>query len=265
MSCTTKMMNGRAPDTHKLLSHLSPPASSCTFPVAQSLFILRLLAAGFQCYSAKAVQRDHQPTFTTLIEDITSFRNDLSHSNHDHVEHFTTMLINCFRGADSKPVGAIDDHRPQAPRPATLSATPRKSSRFIKRQGSDESRLSSTSTNSTISNESISKLPPCKRGSDPKIEAMMMPLPQDHRPSKCLRLSHPRTYGNLVSDMKRSKGCRDWKNFAVFPTDDVDMSITADEAARQRAIDYQRKVKQLNSSFQWSEGSNRSIEVDMIG
>jgi len=65
--------------------------------------------------------------------------------------------------------------------------------------------------------------------------------------------------------MKAAKGCRDWRNFAVFYDDDVDMSRTADEAARQRAIDYQRSLRQLNSSFQWSEGSNRSIGVDMIG
>ncbi len=174
------------------------------------------------------------------------------------------MLINCFRGAGSNSIGDIDDDRPQAPRPTVLASN-RKSSRFIKRQGSDESRLSSNSSNSTKSNESIAKLPPCKRGSDPKIEAMMMPLPTEHRPSKCLRLSHPRIYSNVVSDMKASKGCRDWRNFAVFYNDDVDMSITADEAAEQRAIEHRRQLKKLNCTFEWSQCSRRSVEVDMIG
>lgn len=90
---------------------------------------------------------------------------------------------------------------------------------------------------------------------------MMMPLPPlgpDHRPSKCLRLSYPKMYSNIVSDMKAAKGCRDWRNFAVFYNDDVDMSITADEAARKRAVEYQRNLRQLNSSFEWSPGSSRS-------
>lgn len=77
----------------------------------------------------------------------------------------------------------------------------------------------------------------------------MMPVPYDPRPSRCLRLSHPRIYSNLVGDMKSEKGCRDWRNFAVFYHDDVDMSTSADEAARQKALEYQRKWKQLNSSF----------------
>jgi hypothetical protein len=170
------------------------------------------------------------------------------------------MVISCFRGS---PVGAIDDDRPQASRPATLSAN-RKSSRFIKRSGSDQSRLSNSSTTSSCSNESISKLPPCKRQSDPKIEAMMMPLPVEHRPSKNLRLTCPKIHSNLVNDMKASKGCRDWRNFAVFYNDDVDMSMTADEAARQRALEYQRRVKELNSSFDWCPGSSQSASVDMI-
>ena len=96
-----------------------------------------------------------------------------------------------------------------------------------------------------------------------------MPLPHDARPSRCLRLSHPRVYGNLVSDMKTSKGCRDWRNFNVFYDDEIDMSISADEAARKRAIEYQRKVRELNCSFEWSgnlsDRMNTLDMVDMIG
>ena len=176
------------------------------------------------------------------------------------------MIINCFRGGRRTSL-TIDDDRPQPSRRPTSSRL--KTVRTISRQGSDSSRLSAAST---CSNESISKLPPCKRDSDAKIESMMMPVPHDPRPSRCLRLSHPRIYSNLVSDMKHSKGCRDWKNFAVFYNDDVDMSITADEVARQRAIEYQRKVRELNCSLaSWpssaptSPDSDRSIEVDMIG
>lgn len=169
------------------------------------------------------------------------------------------MLINCFCAASDNQL-SIDDDRPEAPRRPVSS--PKKSSRFVRRQGSDTSRVSSASSKS---NESISKLPPCKRPSDPKIEAMMMPYPHEPRPSRCLRLSHPKIYSGLVYDMKASKGCRDWRNFAVFYADDVDMNITADEAARKRALDYQRKLRQLNCSFDSDPSSDRSIEVDMIG
>lgn len=97
----------------------------------------------------------------------------------------------------------------------------------------------------------------------------MMPVPTEGRQSRCLRLSHPKIYGNLVSDMKSSKGCRDWRNFDVFYNDDVDMSITADEAAKQRAIAYQRQVREMEClAAAWSRSepsSDRSIEVDMIG
>jgi hypothetical protein len=96
-----------------------------------------------------------------------------------------------------------------------------------------------------------------------------MPVPHDARPSRCLRLSHPRIYSNIVSDMKSCKGCRDWKNFAVFYDDDVDMSTTADEAARRKAIEYQKRLRELNCSLaSWpssAPSSDRSTEVDMIG
>lgn len=121
---------------------------------------------------------------------------------------------------------------------------------------SNSSRGSSSSNNS-----SIAKLPPCKRTSDPKVEAMMMALPDDpsHRPSKCLRLSFPKIYGALVSDMKASKGCRDWRNFAVFPDDDVDMTKSAEDIARLRSAEYHKKMRQFESF------SDESVEVDMIG
>jgi hypothetical protein len=69
--------------------------------------------------------------------------------------------------------------------------------------------------------------------------------------------------------MKSCKGCRDWKNFAVFYDDDVDMSTTADEAARRKAIEYQKRLRELNCSLaSWpssAPSSDRSTEVDMIG
>ena len=92
-----------------------------------------------------------------------------------------------------------------------------------------------------------------------------MPLPSDPRGSRCLRLSHPKTYSALVYDMKASKGCRDWRNFAVFYQDDVDMSLSAEELGRKKALDYQRKLRQLNCSFSSGEETDRSISVDMIG
>lgn len=75
----------------------------------------------------------------------------------------------------------------------------------------------------------------------------MMPLPPDPRPSRCLRLSHPRIYGNIVADMKETKGCRDWRNFAVFESDDVDMNVSADDYAKRKAADYEKRVSMLAS------------------
>lgn len=97
----------------------------------------------------------------------------------------------------------------------------------------------------------------------------MMPVPHDPRPSHCLRLSHPRIYSNIVSEMKSDMKSRDWKNFAVFYNDDVDMNLTADEAARRTTIAYQKRLRELNCSLaSWPSSelsSDRSIEVDMIG
>lgn len=76
----------------------------------------------------------------------------------------------------------------------------------------------------------------------------MMPLPEEVRASRCLRMSHPRIYSNIVEGMKESKGCRDWRNFAVFHLDDVDESCSAEEVAHKRAADYERKLRQLSSN-----------------
>lgn len=173
------------------------------------------------------------------------------------IRRYSNML-NCFCAAGGNRL-EIDDDRPQPARSPTSTA---KKSRMLSRQGSDTSQISSSSSKSI---DSISRLPPCKRTSDPKIEAMMMPLPHDPRPSRCLRLSHPKIYSNLVSDMKSSKGCRDWKNFPVFYNDDIDINTSADEFARKKALDYERKLRQLNASFSSGGETDRSISVDMIG
>jgi hypothetical protein len=77
---------------------------------------------------------------------------------------------------------------------------------------------------------------------------MMMPSPPDTRsPQRCLRMSHPRLYASIVKEMKTEKGCRDWRNFAVFPEDDVDERYTADELARKKAVEHQKKLKMLES------------------
>ncbi|KXT17619.1 hypothetical protein AC579_10165 [Pseudocercospora musae] len=158
------------------------------------------------------------------------------------------MRFPCF----SRPSASIPLPQEQPPR------APRK--KRISRQGSNQSNASRCST---ASNSSISKLPPCKRASDPKIEAMMMPVPPEPRSSRCLRMSHPKIYGDIVSSMKASKGCRDWASFPVFYQDEVDMSMSADEVARKRAADYERKMRQLNSFS--SDEDHRSIDIDMIG
>ena len=74
---------------------------------------------------------------------------------------------------------------------------------------------------------------------------MMMPVPPDGRPSRCLRLSHPKIYGNLVSDMKHTMGCRDWRKFDVFYNDDIDMNTSAIEYAKRKALDYELRLNAL--------------------
>ncbi|KAF2720831.1 hypothetical protein K431DRAFT_200305, partial [Polychaeton citri CBS 116435] len=113
------------------------------------------------------------------------------------------------------------------------------------------------------SNSSISNLPPCAGLSDPRVQAMMMPEPVDAPPSKCLRLSQPKTYGAIVDGMKQCKGCRDWRNFAVFYDNDIDERTSAEILAKQRAREYARKLRELDSFN--SKNSEESVEVDMIG
>jgi len=127
------------------------------------------------------------------------------------------------------------------------------------RHGSADSRAS------TVSNNSISKLPPCKRVSDPTIEKMMMPVPPEPRPSRCLRLSQPKTYSDIVDSMKARKGCRDWRSFDVFHADEIDMDVSAVETAKKRALDTQRRCRQFESFGSSGDSSDRSVEVDMIG
>jgi len=74
-----------------------------------------------------------------------------------------------------------------------------------------------------------------------------MPVPLDPRPSKCLRMSYPRIYGDIVSDMKTAKGCRDWRNFAVFHDNEVDMNVTAEACGKKKAQDFERKMRAFGS------------------
>lgn len=90
-----------------------------------------------------------------------------------------------------------------------------------------------------------------------------MPVPPEPRPSRCLRLSQPKTYSAIVDSMKAQKGCRDWRSFDVFHADDVDASMSARDVARKRAADCQRKLRQFGS-FSSADGSDESLEVDMI-
>jgi hypothetical protein len=119
----------------------------------------------------------------------------------------------------------------------------------FRRTDSNNTTISGTSSRAS-SNTSIALLPPCRRDSEDeiRIEAMMMPSPPDTRsPQRCLRMSHPRLYASIVKEMKFEKGCRDWRNFAVFPEDDVDERYTAEELARKKAQEYQKKLRMLDS------------------
>ncbi|KAK4551949.1 hypothetical protein LTR86_010741 [Recurvomyces mirabilis] len=149
------------------------------------------------------------------------------------------MPLSCFRPRTADlAYDSTEACRPK-PRPRPTNDRPKSSSKFhLHRHSSADSR---SSKSSSISNDSISRLPPCSRLSDPSVDAMMMPLPPDPRPSRCLRLSNPKTYGDIVSSMKCEKGCRDWRNFAVFHDDDVDMTKSADDIAKKVAAAYERK------------------------
>jgi hypothetical protein len=63
--------------------------------------------------------------------------------------------------------------------------------------------------------------------------------------------------------MKETRGCRDWRSFGVFYNDEVDMSISAEDVARRRAADCERKMRKYNSCS--SRCGASSVEVDMIG
>ena len=90
-----------------------------------------------------------------------------------------------------------------------------------------------------------------------------MPVPHTERPSRCLRLSHPKMYSSLVSDMKACRGCRNWRDFDVFEKDEVDMNVSAIERARKTAANHARKMRVLES---FDSEIRRSIDdVDLIG
>lgn len=158
------------------------------------------------------------------------------------------MKFSCFRPV-SRDVDADQEEAPRMPRKKTVN-----------RQGSNQSQASRCST---VSNSSISKLPPCKRESDCRIDAMMMPVPPEPRVSRCLRMSHPKIYSGIVDSMKETKGCRDWRKFDVFYTDEVDMTISAPEVGQKRAADHDQKLRDLNSFS--SDVGQHVIGVDMIG
>lgn len=77
-------------------------------------------------------------------------------------------------------------------------------------------------------------------------------------------MSHPKIYGNIIDSMKSERGCRDWRSFATFHADEVDMKVSAIEAAEKRARDFERRMRELES-FSSASGSDQSSEVDMIG
>lgn len=95
-----------------------------------------------------------------------------------------------------------------------------------------------------------------KRSSDAKIEALMMPVPPEPRPSRCLRLSQPKTYSSIVDSMKKAKGCRDWKSFSCFPDDDIDNSTSAIVEAQKRRSMYAAKMRRMQASYSSDESSD---------
>lgn len=168
------------------------------------------------------------------------------------LETVATMRINCFRASHDK---TDQDFEPPARSP---------SKKHVRRSASGQSAASRCST---ASNASILKLAPCKGVGDPRIEAAMMAVPPEPRPSKCMRLSRPKHYSDVVNAMKESKGCRDWKNFPVFFDLEVDMSKSAEDyarAVRGRTLEYEKtgcRPDLLSSS----EESMFLEGVDMIG
>ncbi|TKA71020.1 hypothetical protein B0A55_06021 [Friedmanniomyces simplex] len=159
------------------------------------------------------------------------------------------MVFSCFRAGRGTSLAQQDWNEPARPRLTPHDRAKTNRSTFLRRHGSADSRSSST-----YSNESISRLPPCSGVSDPQIEAMMMPVPPETRPSRCLRLSLPKTYSDIVEGMKCEKGCRDWRNFAVFYDDEVDMRKSVLECGRRRAVGYERKARGLSSFSSGDDG-----------
>ncbi|CZT24714.1 uncharacterized protein RCC_10442 [Ramularia collo-cygni] len=162
------------------------------------------------------------------------------------------MRINCFRASSGKS-DPDDEPAPRAP-----------TKKYVRRSASGQSAVSRCST---ASNASISRLPPCKGMGDPKIESLMMALPEEPRPSKCMRLSRPGVYSDIVQSMKENKGCRDWKNFPVFYDLEVDMSKSAEDyarAVRGRTAEYERTGRRP-SHIGTSKDSIFLGGVDMIG
>ncbi|KAK0336951.1 hypothetical protein LTR91_010963 [Friedmanniomyces endolithicus] len=157
------------------------------------------------------------------------------------------MVFSCFRAGRGTSLAQQDWDEPARPRLTHNDRTKTKTT-FLRRHGSADSR------SSTYSNESISKLPPCSGVSDPQIEAMMMPVPPEAKASRCLRLSMPKTYSDIVDTMRSEKGCRDWRNFAVFYDDEVDMRKSAVECARRRAETFGRKARGLASFSSGDDG-----------
>ncbi|QIW98097.1 hypothetical protein AMS68_003615 [Peltaster fructicola] len=149
------------------------------------------------------------------------------------------MVFSCFNGSSRRDSEAFD------PEPVARKTTMKKRSTFQLRRVA--TNTPSVSSSRTSSNASIAQLPPCPHLDDPKIDALMMPVPNDGRQSRCLRLSYPKIYSNIVTDMKEAKGCRDWRNFAVFEADDVDDSISADDLARKKSEDYEKKMAAFGS------------------
>lgn len=156
------------------------------------------------------------------------------------------MPFACFR--PSKAETPIESAPRPVLRPSEKSSRPRFASFQIRRNNSNNSSVNSTPSR-TSSNTSIALLPPCRRDCEEEyLEGLMMPVPPDTRsPQRCLRISHPRLYASIVKEMKEEKGCRDWRSFAVFPEDDVDERYTAEELARKKAQEYQKKLKTLES------------------
>ncbi|KAK0268641.1 hypothetical protein LTR35_015376 [Friedmanniomyces endolithicus] len=157
------------------------------------------------------------------------------------------MVFSCFRAGRGTSLAQQDWNEPTRPRLTHNDRT--KTNKTLRRHGSAESR------SSTYSNESISRLPRCSGVSDPQIEAMMMPVPPEVKASRCLRLSMPKTYSDIVDDMRIQKGCRDWRSFAVFYDDEVDMRKSAVECATRRAATFELKARNLAS---FSSGDDES-------